>query len=162
MTTQANDKLGQHLKVGLPFLQSSSHSVKNCIGQHTGLIDQSTINSIVNHILQFSRVDFKSNLLRHQQFFLLDHFAAPIDTKGSQAKLLVLLHRFCHSLFLLIPEISLRQSNDVFCVELSMSHVDLDDRFVPPGVLKRCVDAKVDLKTQRANTRFNVKACQPI
>jgi len=27
---------------------------------------------------------------------------------------------------------------------------------------KVTVDAKVDLQTQRAKTRFNVKACQPI
>jgi len=30
------------------------------------------------------------------------------------------------------------------------------------GWVKVAVDAKVDLQTQRANTRFDVKACQPI
>ena len=92
--------------------------------------------SVNNHILQFTRISFESNLPRHWQFLLLDHVTAPVNTEGFQTELLVLLHSFCHSLLLLILEISLRHGDDVLCVELSIGHVDLVDRSVPMGVPK--------------------------
>jgi len=66
----------------------------------------------------------------------LDYFTAPVDPEGFEAELLVFFHSACHSLLLLIPEISLRHNNDVFCVKLSSRHFDLDNRFVPLGVPK--------------------------
>jgi len=81
-------------------------------------------------------IGVESNLPRHRQFLLLNYFTAPVDAKGFQAELLVFLHSPCHSLLLLISEISFHHSNDVFRVEISSSHVDFFDRLVPPGVPK--------------------------
>jgi len=138
----------------LSFSESSSHSVENRIGQHTSLIDQGTFESIINHVLEFTRIGVKSNLLRGRQRFFLHYFAAPVDAKGLQILLLVILHGFCNSFLLLILEIGFRHGDDVFQIELSSRHVDLDLESCPTGHAKRCVDAKADLQTQRANTRF--------
>ena len=138
----------------LSFFESSSHSIENHVGQHTSLIDQGTVNSTVNHVLKFTRIGFKSNLPWCRQCFLLDHLATLVDTKGFQALLLVLLHGFCHSLLLLISEIGFRHGDDVFQVKLGIHHVELDLESGPTERAKRCVGAKADLQTQRANTRF--------
>ena len=126
----------------LSFFESSSHGIENRIGQHTSLIDQGTVDSIINHVLEFTRIGVKSNLLRHQQCFLVDHFAAPVDAEGPQTLLLVILHGFCNSLLLLILEIGFRHRDDVLLIEFSSRHVDLDLEFGPTRRAKRCVDAK--------------------
>jgi hypothetical protein len=41
-----------------------------------------------------------------------------------------------HSLLLFFPEIDFCHADDVVRVELKSSHVDLVDRYVPPGVPK--------------------------
>ena len=110
----------------LSFLESSSHGVENRIGQHTSLVDQSTVDSTINHLLKFTRIGFESNLPRHRQCFLLDHFTAPIDAEGSQTLLLVILHGFCNSLFLLILEIGFRHRDGVLLIEFGSRHADLD------------------------------------
>ena len=138
----------------LSFFECSSHSIENRVGQHTSLIDQATVNSTVNHVLKFTRIGFKSYLPRCRQCFLLDHLAAPVDTEGFQALLLVFLHGFCHSLLLLISEIGFRHGDNVLQVEIGVRHVDLDLESCPTRRAKRCVDTKADLQTQRANTRF--------
>jgi len=138
----------------LSFFESSSHDIENRIGHHTSLIDQGTVNSIINHVLKFTRIGFKSNLPGCRQCFLLDHLATPIDTEGFQTLLLVVLHFFRNSLLLLISEIGFRHRDDVLQIELGIRHIDLDLESGPIGRAKRCVDAKPDLQTQRANTRF--------
>ena len=110
------------------------------------------VNGTVNHVLKFTRIGFKSNLLRCRQCFLLDHLATPVDTEGFQALLLVLLQGFCHSLLLLISDIGLCYWDNVLQVEIGVLHVDLDLEYGPPRRAKRCVGAKADLQTQRANT----------
>ena len=100
------------------------------------MIDQSTIDSIINHVLQFARIGIKSNLLSHWQFLVLDNFPALVDVEGHQAKLLVFLHSPLHSLPLLVPEISFCHNNEIHRVEISSSHVDFVDRLVTPGVPK--------------------------
>ena len=126
----------------LSFFESSSHDIENHIGQHTSLVDQSTVDSIINHVLEFTRIGVKSNLLRHQQCFLVDHFAAPVDAEGPQTLLLVILHGFCNSLLLLILEIGFHHGDEVLLIKLSSRHVDLDLDSGPTGRAKRCVDAK--------------------
>jgi hypothetical protein len=49
-------------------------------------------------------------------------------------------------------EIDFYHTDDVVSVELRPEHVDHVD--LSHERAKRCVDAKVDLQTQRANTRF--------
>ena len=120
----------------LSFLESSSHGIENRIGQHTSLIDQGTINSTINHVLEFTRIGFKSNLPRCQQCFLLDHLTTPVDTEGFQTLLLVIFHGFCNSLLLLISEIGFCHGDDILQVEFGSRHVDLDLESVPPGVPK--------------------------
>ena len=120
----------------LSFFESSSHDIENRIGQHTSLIDQGTVNSIINHVLKFNRIGFKSNLPRYRQCFFLDYFAAPVDIEGLQTLLLVILHGFCNSLLLLILEIGLRHGDDVLQVELGIRHVDLDLGSCPTGRAK--------------------------
>ena len=115
----------------LSFYESSSHGIENCIGQHTSLIDQGTVNSTINHVLKFTRIGFKSNLSRRRQCFLLDHLATPVYAEGFQTLLLVILHGFRNSLLLLIFEISFRHGDDILQVEIASSHVDLDLEFCP-------------------------------
>ena len=86
--------------------------------------------------LKFSRIGFKSNLPRHRQCILLDHFAAPVYAEGSQALLLVILHGFSNSLLLLILEVGLRHGDDVLLIEVRDRHADLDLESVPLGVPK--------------------------
>jgi len=136
----------------LSLFESSSHDVENRIGQHTSLIDQGTVNSTINHVLKLTTIGFKSNLPRRRQCFLLDYFATPIDTERLQTLLLVILHSFCNSLLLLISEIGFRHGDDVLQVKIGVRHVDLDLESSPTGRAKRCVGAKADLQTQRANT----------
>ena len=78
----------------------------------------------------------------------------PVHAEGPQALLLVILHGFSNSLLLLILEIGFRHGDDVLLIKLRSRHVDLDLESCPTGRAKRCVDAKADLQTQRANTRF--------
>ena len=124
--TLADDRQDPHKMVVLVLFESSSHNIENCIGQYTRLIDQTMIDSTINHLLQFTRIGFKSYLPRCRQCFLLDHLATPVDTEGFQALLLVFLHGFCHSLLLLISEIGFRHGDDVLQVEIGVRHVDLD------------------------------------
>ena len=81
-----------------------------------------------------------------------NYFPAPVHTEGFQTELPVLLYSPLHSLLLFISEIGFCHSNDVLRIEISSSHVDLVDRFVPPGVPKDVLMQKIDLQTQRANT----------
>ena len=92
----------------LSLFESSSHGIENRIGQQTGLIDQGTVNSIINHVLKFTRISIESDLPRRWQCFLLDYFAAPVDAEGLQTLLPVILHSLCNSLLLLILEIGFR------------------------------------------------------
>ena len=131
----ADDRQGPHNSVAI-VLKSSSHSIENCVGQHTSLVDQGTVDSIVDHVLKFIRIGFKSDLSRRQQCFLLDYFAAPVDTEGLQTLLLVILHSFSNSLLLLISEIGFRHRDDVLEVEIGIQHVDLDLELVLLGVPK--------------------------
>jgi len=50
----------------LSLFESSSHGVENRVGQHTSLVDQGTIDGIVDHVLEFTRIGFKSELPRHR------------------------------------------------------------------------------------------------
>jgi len=58
------------------------------------------------------------------------------DDACVDAMLMVNMQANTRSVTLLILEINLHHSNDIFYVELSMSHVDLVDRSVPLGVPK--------------------------
>ena len=138
----------------LSFFESPSHGIENCIGQHTSLVDQGTVDSTIDHVLEFTRIGVKGNLPRCRQCFFLDHFATPVYAEGHETLLLVILHSIRNSLLLLILEASFCHWDDVLQVELGSRHVDLDFDFCPTGRAKRCVDAKADLQTQRANTRF--------
>ena len=138
----------------LSLFESSGHGIEHRIGQHTSLIDQGTVNSIIDHVLKFTRIGVKSDLPRGRQCFFLDHLTAPVNTEGPQTLLLVILHGFCNSLLLLILDIGFCHGDDVFLIELGSRHVDLDLESGPIGRAKRCVNAKADLQTQRANTRF--------
>ena len=146
----------------LSLFESSSHSIKNRVGQHTSLIDQGTVNSTVNHVLKFTRMDFKSNLPRHRQCFLLDHLTTPVDTEGFQAKLHVVLHVLCHSLLLLISEIGVRHGDNVLQVEIGVRTVVLDLESVPPGMPKDVLMQKQICKHKGLILNSNIKACQPI
>ena len=110
----------------LSFFESSSHGIKNRIGQHTSLVDQGTVDSTIDHVLEFTRIGFKGNLPRGRQCFFLDHLTTPVDAEGSQTLLLVVLHGFCNNLLLLIFEIGFCHGDDVLLIELSSRHVDLD------------------------------------
>jgi len=64
---------------------------------------------------------------------------------------------FCSSLRLAsVTGITFSKSKSVFDMLILILNLGLI------RCAKRCVGAKVDLQTQRANTRFNVKACQLI
>ena len=68
--------------------------------------------------------------------------------------LLVVFHGFRNSLLLLVLEIGFRHGDDVLLIELGSRHVDLDTDFrVPLGVPKDVLMQKLDLQTQKANTR---------
>ena len=43
----------------LPFFKSLDHGIVNSIGQHIGVINQRTINSNINHLLQFTGLGSK-------------------------------------------------------------------------------------------------------
>ena len=146
----------------LSFFKSSSHSIENRIGQHTSLIDQGTVNSVINHVLEFTRIGFKSNLPGCRQCFFLDHLTTPVDTEGLQALLLVVLHGFCNSLFLLISKIGFCHGDDIFQVEIGVQHVGLDLESIPLGVPKDVLMQKLICKHEGLVPDSNVKACQPI
>ena len=110
----------------LSFLKSSSHSIKNRVGQHTSLVNQGTVDSIIDHVLEFTRIGFKSDLPRCRQCFLLDYLATPVDAEGFQTLLFVVLHSFCNSLILLISEVGFRHGDDILQVEIGIRHVDLE------------------------------------
>ena len=162
MTILADDRPGQHKVVCQSFIKSSNHNIVNSIGQHIGVIDQSKINSSINHVLQFTRIGIKSKLPRHRQILLLDNFPAPVHTEGFQAKLPVFLHNSLHGLLLFISEISFCHSNDIVCVELSSSHVDLVDILVPLGLPKDMLMQKLIYKHKGLIPYSNFKACQSI
>ena len=86
----------------LSFFESSSYGIENRIGQHTSLVDQGTVDSFVDHVLEFTKIGFKSDLPRRRQCFLLDYFADIVDTEGLQTLLLVILRSFCNSLLPLL------------------------------------------------------------
>jgi hypothetical protein len=119
----------------LSFFESLDHNIVNSIGQHIRVINQSMINSSINHVLQFTRIGIKGNLPRQWQILLLDDFAAPVHAEGFQTELSVFLHSPLHSLLLFFSEIGFRHVNDIVCVKISSSHVDFVDS-VPPGVPK--------------------------
>ena len=138
----------------LPFFESSSHGIENRIGQHTSLVDRGTVDSTIDHVLELPRISVKGDLPRCRQCFFLDHLATPVYAEGLETLLLVILHSLRNSLLLLIFEISFRHGDDNLQVEIASRHVDLGLESGPTGRAKRCVDAKTDLQTQRANTRF--------
>ena len=143
----------------LSFFESSSHGIGNRIGQYTSLIDQGTVHSIIDHILKFTKIGFKSNLPRCRQCFFLDYLTAPVDTEGFQALLLVVLHGFCNSLILLISEIGIRDGDDVLQVKFGICHVDLDLESVPPGMPKDVLMQKLICEHKGLIPDLNVKAC---
>ena len=124
----------------LSFLESSCHGIENGIGQYASLVDQSTVDSTVNHILKLAWIGFESNLPWCRQRILLDHLATPVYAEGLDTLLLVILHSLRNSL--LIFEASFCHGDDVLQVELGSRHVDLDLESSPIGRAKRCVDAK--------------------
>ena len=134
--------------------ESSSHGIKNHIGQHTSLVDQGKVDSTIDHVLEFTRIGIKGNLPRGRQCFFLDHHATPVYAEGHETLLPVILYSLRNSLLLLIFEAGFCHGDDVLQVELGSRHVDLDLESGPIGRAKRCVDTKADLQTQRANTRF--------
>ena len=48
----------------LSFFESSSHGMENCIGQHTSLVDPDTVDSTIDHVLEFTKIGVKGNLPR--------------------------------------------------------------------------------------------------
>ena len=146
----------------LSFLESSSQGIKNRIGHHTSLVDQGTVDSTIDHVLEFTRIGFKSNLPRHRQCFLLDHFATPVYAEGLETLLLVILHSLHKSLLLLIFEASFCHGDDVLQVKPSSQHVDFDLAFVPLDVPKDVLMQKMVCKHKGLIPDLNVKACQPI
>ena len=126
------------------------------------MVDQGTVDSTIDHVLELTRIGFKSNLPRHRQCFLLDHFAAPIYAEGLETLLLVILHSLHDSLLLLIFEASFCHGDDIFQVKLSSRHVDLDLESVPLGVPKDVLMQKLICKHKGLIPDLNVKACQPI
>ena len=144
----------------LSFFESSSHDIENHIGQYTSLIDQGTVNSTVNHVLEFTKIGIKSNLPRHRQCLLLDLLATPVYAEGFQTLLLVVFHSFCNTLLLLIFEIGFCHRDDVLQIEFSSRHVDLE--LVSLGVPKDVLMQKRICKHKGLIPDSNVKACQPI
>ena len=146
----------------LSFLESSCHGIKNRIRQYTSLVDQSPVDSTVNHILKLARIGFESNLPWCRQCLFLDHLAAPVYAERPQALQLELFHGLGNSLLLLILEIGLRHGDDVLLIEVRDRHVDLDLESCPTGRAKRCVGAKANLQHKGLIPNSNVKACQLI
>ena len=120
-------------------------ALKTVLDSTPAWLIKGTVDSTIDHLLKFTRIGFKSNLLRHRQRILLDHLAAPVHAEGPQALLLVILHGFSNSLLLLILEIRFRHGDDVLLIKLICRHDDLDLEFCPTERAKRCVDAKVDI-----------------
>ena len=110
----------------LSFFECSSHGIENRIGQHTSLVDQGTVDSTIDHVLEFTRIGVKGNLPRCRQCFFLDHLATPVDAERLQTLLVVVLHSLRNSLLLLIFEASICHGDDVLQVELGSRYVDLD------------------------------------
>ena len=133
----------------LSLFESSSHGIENRFGQPTSLVDQGTVDSTIDHVLEFPRIGFKSNLPRGRQCFFLDHLATPIYAEGLETLLLVILYSLRNSLLLLIFEASFGHGDDVLQVKLNSRHVDLDIESGPTGRAKRCVDEKA----RSTNTR---------
>ena len=146
----------------LSFLESSCHGVENRIRQYTSLVNQRSIDGIVNHILKLARIGIKGDLPWCRQCIFLDHFAAPVYAERPQALLLELFHGLGNSLLLLILEVGLRHGDDVLLIEVRDRHVDLDLESCPTGRAKRCVDAKLIFKHKGLIPDSIVKACQPI
>jgi len=136
----------------LSLFESSNHSVVYVVGQHVGVVNQSMINCRINHLLKFTRIRVKGNLPKQREILLLDDFSTPAQAERLQTKLHVLLCSLFHSLLVFFFEIDFYHTDDVVSVELRPEHVDHVD--LSHERAKRCVDAKVDLQTQRANTRF--------
>jgi hypothetical protein len=65
----------------------------------------------------------------HRQILLPDNFPAPVGAEGFQTELPVFLHSTLHSLLLFFPEVGFCHSNDVICVEIKSSHVNLVDEW---------------------------------
>ena len=120
----------------LSFLESSCHGVENRIRQYTSLVNQRSIDGIVNHILKLARIGFESNLPWCRQCILLDHLATPVYAERPQALQLELFHGLGNSLLLLILEVGLCHGDDVLLIEVRDRHVDLDLESVPLGVPK--------------------------
>ena len=110
----------------LSFLESSCHGVENRIRQYTSLVNQRSIDGIVNHILKLARIGVEGDLPWCWQCIFLDHFAAPVYAERLQALLLELFHGLGNSLLLLILEVGLRHGDDVLLIKLRSRHVDLD------------------------------------
>ena len=146
----------------LSFLESSCYGIENRIREYTSLVDQSTVDSTVNHILELAQIGFESNLPWRRQSIFLDHFTTPIYAEGLQTLQPVFLHSLGNSLLLLILEIGLCHGDDVLLIEVRDRHVDLDLESCPTGRAKRCVDAKLICKHKGLIPDSNVKACQPI
>jgi len=141
----------------LSFFESSNHGVVNGVGQHIGVVNQSMINCRINHLLKFTRIRVKGELLRQWHILLLDDLSTPIQTERFQTKLPIILHSLFHSLLLFFFEIG-------FChaMTLSVSSSELSmliTLMVPPGVPKDVLMPKANLETQRANTQFR---CQGV
>jgi len=111
----------------LSFFESLDHSIVDSIGQHIGVINQSMINSCINHVLQYTMIGIKGNLPRQRQIMLLDNFPTPVYAEGFQTELSVFHHSPLHSLLLFFSEISFYHANDVVRVEIKSSHVDFVD-----------------------------------
>ena len=133
----------------LSFFESSSHNIENRIGQHISLVDQGKVDSIIDHVLEFTRIGFKGNLPRCWQCFFLDHFATPVYAEGLETLLLVILHSLRNGLLLLIVEASFCHGDDILQIELGSRHVDLDLESGPTGRARTCVDTKA----RSANTK---------
>ena len=146
----------------LSLFESSSHGIENRVGQHTSFVDHGTVDSIVDHVLEFTRIGFKSDLPRRRQCLLLDYFAAPINTEGLQTLLLVILRSFCNSFLLLISEIGFHHRDDILDVEISIRHVDLDLDLVPPGMPKDVLMQKLICIHKGLIPNSNVKVCESI
>ena len=109
----------------LSFLESSCYCIENRIRQYASLVDQSTVDSTVNHILKLARIGFESNLSWCRQRILLDHLTTPVYAEGLQALQLVFLHSLGNSLLLLILKIGFCHGDDVLLIKLRSRHVDL-------------------------------------
>jgi len=58
--------------------------------------------------------------------------------------------------------IAFRHGDNILQVEIGVRHVDLDLESTSHRRAKKCVGAKANLQTQKANTDSNIRACQPI